>query len=42
MDPTCRFAQEYLPTAAERDPVLDLHVSHCPDCQEQTFRLGDA
>jgi hypothetical protein len=35
MDQTCKFGQEYLPLRDGRDPVLELHLENCPDCQDQ-------
>ena len=36
MDLTCRFGLQYRPSR-ETDPVAEMHLRNCPDCQEQTF-----
>lgn len=40
MDLTCRFGLQYRPVRGESDPVAELHVRNCPDCQEQTVLVG--
>lgn len=36
MDLTCKFAQEYLPTPGRADPIAEIHVENCPDCQAES------
>lgn len=40
MEPTCRFPQEYAPIGKAHDPVLELHLRNCQDCQGEVFVLG--
>lgn len=42
MDLTCRFPMEYAPPGKANDPVLDLHLQNCPDCQAEVFVLRGA
>jgi hypothetical protein len=39
MDTTCKFGQEYLPLGNRRDPILEIHIENCPDCQDQVTVL---
>lgn len=35
MDPGCIFGLEYQPPNVRDDPVAQLHIENCADCQEQ-------
>jgi hypothetical protein len=37
MDAPCRFGLDYRPGKEEPDPVLELHLQNCEDCQGQIF-----
>lgn len=39
MEPVCRFPMEYTPTGKGHDPVLELHLRNCADCQGEVFVL---
>ena len=39
MEPVCRFPIEYTPAGKAHDPVLELHLRNCQDCQEEVFVL---
>ena len=39
MEPVCRFPMEYAPSGKGPDPVLELHLRNCSDCQGEVFVL---
>ena len=39
METTCRFGIEYIPSKTRRDPVLELHLRNCTDCQAEVLVL---
>ena len=39
MEPVCRFPVEYAPNGKGHDPVLELHLRNCADCQGEVFVL---
>lgn len=34
MEPACKFGVEYLPIDDVPDPVVQMHVQNCPDCNQ--------
>ena len=37
MHTSCRFPLDYVPPGKAHDPVLDLHLRNCKDCQAEVF-----